>query len=143
MTSNNTSVIVPTMDTRKRVDRTHDEVLEILRADPEFAQLWDQSTFARVVAGELIGYRGEHDLTQHQLADLLGVKQPQVARWEGGETVPTPSNLARIAGTLKIELVFSYTPADRRPLHLTKTTLDDAHSYEEHGAVVRVAAASS
>lgn len=143
MTSNNTSVIVTTMDTRNRVDFTHDEVLDLLRTDPGFAQLWDQSTFARVVAGQLMGYRGEHDLTQHQLADLLGVKQPQVARWERGETVPTPSNLARIAGTLKIELVFSYAPAGHEPRHLTKTTLDDAHSYEEHGAVIRVAAARS
>jgi DNA-binding XRE family transcriptional regulator len=142
MTSYNTSVIVTPMAAKKNADLTHDEVLELLRTDPEFAQLWDQSTFARVVAGELMGYRGEHDLTQHQLAEILGVKQPQVARWEQGETVPTPSNLARIAGTLKIELVFSYAPAGHAPRHLTRTVLDDAHSYEEHGAVIRVAAAA-
>jgi transcriptional regulator with XRE-family HTH domain len=140
MTSNNTNVIVPTMATKKRVDYTHDEVLAILKADdPEFARVWDQGTFARIVAGELIGYRGRNGLSQHQLAELIGVKQPQIARWERGETLPNPQNLARIAGKLNIELVFSYTPAGTKAKLLTKTALDHAETYEEHNAIVRIA----
>jgi transcriptional regulator with XRE-family HTH domain len=143
MTSNNTSVIVRPMPTRKKPDLSHDEVIALLKADdPEFADLWNRSTPARVVSGELVGYRYDHDLTQAELAKLVGVKQPQIARWESGDSLPSPANLTRLAGTLGLEFVFSYAPADRRPKHITKSTLEDAEAYEEHGATVRVAASS-
>lgn len=141
MTSNNTSVIVPAMATQKRVDVDSEEVLAQHKAsDPEFARWWDHNTAAREVAGELIGYRYHHNLTQAELATLVGVKQPQIARWENGESLPSSANLARLAGKLRLEFVISYAPTDRRPKHVTKSALDAAQSYEQHGATVRITA---
>lgn len=129
------------MGTRKSRDLSHDEVVARLKADDsEFARLWDTGTPARRVAVELIGYRSDHNLTQAQLAELVGVKQPQIARWENGESLPTPSNLARLAGKLGLEITISYSPAaTTKPKHLTKRALDDSESYEEHDATVHVA----
>ncbi|MGH2460247.1 MAG: helix-turn-helix transcriptional regulator [Chloroflexota bacterium] len=44
---------------------------------------------ARAVAIRLIGYRADRGLIQAQLAKVLGVKQPQVARLELGVHNPT------------------------------------------------------
>lgn len=141
MTSYNTSVIVPSMPARKRADVPFEEVLAQEKArDPEFARWWDRTEPTRKLAGELIGYRSEHDLTQLELAQLVGVKQPQIARWECGETLPSPANLARLAGTLGLELTISYAPVGHTPRHLTKRTAEDAVAYEQHGATVRFAA---
>lgn len=141
MTSNNTSVIVLRMPTRKTRDLSHDEVIALLKArDPEFSRGWDQEAPARMVAAKLIGYRFDHDLTQAQLAKLVGVKQPQIARWEIGDSLPNPTNLARLAGRLGLEFAFSYAPADRKPKLITKTATDDAEAYEAHNAIVRCAA---
>jgi DNA-binding XRE family transcriptional regulator len=131
------------MPPRKSRDLSHDEVITLLKArDPDFAREWDQGTPARLVASELMGYRYDHNLTQAQLAELVGVKQPQIARWEVGDSLPTPSNLARLAGKLKLEFVFSYTPADVKPKLMTKSAAEDERSYEEHDCIVRIAAIS-
>jgi DNA-binding XRE family transcriptional regulator len=66
------------------------------RDDPEFRRLWDASEFAQQVAIAVVRYRAEHDLTQQQLAELLGVHQPNIARLECGEKPPTLKELARI-----------------------------------------------
>jgi transcriptional regulator with XRE-family HTH domain len=143
MTSNNTGVIVLSVAPRKSKDISYDELLAREKlADPDFAREWDREAPARKVATELIGYRYDNNLTQAQLAKLVGVKQPQIARWEIGESLPSPANLARLAGTLKLEFVFSYTPTDRKPKQITKSTLEDAESYEESGCIVRFAASS-
>lgn len=36
------------------------------------------------------------NLTQHQLATLLNVRQPTIARWEGGQSVPSATQLAKL-----------------------------------------------
>ncbi len=73
-----------------------DAVIAAERQDPAFRRRWDESAFARQVATTLVRYRVERDLTQRQLADLLGVHQPNVARLESGERTPTLRELARI-----------------------------------------------
>ncbi len=74
-----------------------DDVVEAHRRDdPEFHRLWDASEFAQQVAVALVRYRAEHDLTQQQLAELLGVHQPNVARLESGDKTPTLKDLVRI-----------------------------------------------
>jgi ribosome-binding protein aMBF1 (putative translation factor) len=143
MTSNNTSVIVASMPAKKRADVPFEEVLAQEKArDPEFAQWWERTAPAREVAVALMGYRAENDLSQLQLAQLVGVKQPQIARWEIGEALPSPANLARLAGKLGIEFTISYAPTDHTPKHLTKRILEEAVAYEEHDATVRFAARS-
>jgi hypothetical protein len=64
-----------------------DDVIEAHhRDDPEFHRLWDTSEFAHQVAVALVRYRAEHDLTQQQLAEQLGVHQPNVARLKAVRT---------------------------------------------------------
>lgn len=44
--------------------------------------------------------RKKKDLTQMQLAQLLGVDRSTVAKWETGEALPTADKLPRIAKIL-------------------------------------------
>jgi len=63
-----------------------------------------QSEFRRA----LIVARLEAGLTQRQMAERLGIKQPALARWEAGETLPTLTTLHRVAQVLGLE--FTITP---------------------------------
>jgi DNA-binding XRE family transcriptional regulator len=69
-----------------------------------------QHALAREVELALSNYRWTHDLTQHQLADILGVKQPQVARLESGVVTPTLTTLMRITQQLGIEFTLELRP---------------------------------
>ena len=40
--------------------------------------------------------------TQVEIADLMGVKQPQVSNWLNGKRIPTSSNLIKLANILAI-----------------------------------------
>lgn len=58
---------------------------------------------AQEVELALTEHRWTHSLTQHQLADELGVKQPQVARLESGLVNPSLDTLVRISERLGID----------------------------------------
>lgn len=49
-------------------------------------------------------FRFEHDLTQEQLADVLGVSPQAVSRWENGSTYPDIELLPAMAGFFEITL---------------------------------------
>lgn len=122
-------------------DITHGElVADELNLDDAFRHEWERLAPARMVAAKLIEYRHDHDLSQRDLARLIGVKQPQITRWESGESLPKPENLVRLAGTLNIEFVFSYAPADRDPKQITRKTCETAGTYAEGDGVARFAA---
>ena len=57
----------------------------------------------RDVQRSLMDYRWTHSLSQQQLAERLGVKQPQVARLESGLVNPSMGTLLRISERLGIE----------------------------------------
>lgn len=40
----------------------------------------------------LLGYRAKHNLSQKQLAEIIGVRQEMVSKYESGEHVPTRKN---------------------------------------------------
>ncbi|HEX3731618.1 MAG TPA: helix-turn-helix transcriptional regulator, partial [Mycobacteriales bacterium] len=61
------------------------------------------SAFAREVALEVLRYRTEHDLTQVQFGELIGLSQPAVARLEDGEVNPTLKTLARISASTGLD----------------------------------------
>ena len=122
-------------------DITQGEILaEALNTSDEFRREWERNAPARLVAVKLIEYRADHDLSQRRLGELLGVKQPQIARWETGEHRPSDDSLALIAGSLGIEFVFSFARADRTPRQITKRASERAAQYAASGAVVRFAA---
>ncbi|GAA3792511.1 MULTISPECIES: helix-turn-helix domain-containing protein [Streptomyces] len=49
-------------------------------------------------------------LSQAELAERCGMKQPQISRIEGGGTVPTIPLLRRLADALEAELTIELTP---------------------------------
>lgn len=42
------------------------------------------------------------NLTQMQIADAMGVKQPQVSNWLSGKRIPTAINLIKLADILEL-----------------------------------------
>lgn len=54
--------------------------------------------------------RENRGLTQAELADRAGLKQPAVARLEAGGTMPTIPVLERIAEALKVRLSVEFRP---------------------------------
>lgn len=63
----------------------------------------EAGALAREVEQVLTQYRWTHSLSQQQLAERLGVKQPQVARLESGLVNPSMDTLVRISERLAIE----------------------------------------
>ncbi len=49
------------------------------------------------IAGELIAYRQEHDISQKELADAVGVTQPFISQIENGDWNPS---LRRLIGLI-------------------------------------------
>jgi len=100
---------------------TNDELIaDQLRTDPEFRAEWERTALARAVAIAIVRYRAEHDLSQRELADRLGMKQPQVARLEQGEVNPSIDTLMRISAQLGIEFTIDVRPAGAPARNVTK-----------------------
>jgi DNA-binding XRE family transcriptional regulator len=92
--------------------RTTREVrTEQLEKDPAFRAYWQRTALARAVALAVIGYRAEHQLTQTRLAQLLGVRQPHVARLELGEHTPSLEMLQRLSRVLGLRFIVQIAPA--------------------------------
>lgn len=103
--------------------QTHEEVLAEDLQDPEFRAEWERTAPARAVGIALSSYRVQHGISQRELATLLGVSQPVVARWEVGEHNPTFETLRLIAEKLGIEFAFAISPPGARtPWLSTKPT---------------------
>jgi ribosome-binding protein aMBF1 (putative translation factor) len=99
-------------------DELHNEIktnnkliAEQLRTDPEFRAEWERTALARAVAVAIVRYRADHDLSQRELAERLGMKQPQVARLELGEVNPSMETLMRVSAALGIEFTIDVRPA--------------------------------
>jgi len=89
---------------------TQAEVVAEELEDPEFRAEWERTALAREVAIAVVRYRTEHGLSQRQLAEQLGWKQPAVARLELGEYNPSFATLCTLAAKLGLELVLDITP---------------------------------
>jgi DNA-binding XRE family transcriptional regulator len=83
---------------------TFDDVLEGHLRDPEFRARWERTALGRALADGLVRFRADHNLTQRQLAERLGWKQPAVARLELGERNPDLPTLIHIAQRLGISV---------------------------------------
>lgn len=46
--------------------------------------------------------RAKKNITQSQLAEILGVKQNVVSKWERGDSVPRPDMMQRIEDYFKV-----------------------------------------
>lgn len=67
--------------------------------------------------------RQELGLMQSQLADLVGVTQQTISRWESGEVTPPPKRLGRIAEVLDMDMDRLLSYAGYLP---SNGSLDDA-----------------
>src|SRR6266567_1155985 len=77
--------------------------------DPEYRVEWERTHLAHEVAMRIISYRGEHRLTQTELARMLGMRQPHIARLEAGEHEPSLAMLSRLARVLGLEFHIDIT----------------------------------
>lgn len=59
-----------------------------------------ESNLRVALIGELIAARKEKGLTQRDLEDLSGVKQPIIARMESGSTTPNLSTVLKVLAPL-------------------------------------------
>jgi len=123
---------------------THGEVVGKLVADDEFRADWERLAFARAVAAKVVGHRADHGLTQKELAGLLGITQPQVARLENAEVDPSRATLERLAGKLGMEFTISIVSKEKVPKQLTRGAREGAvvASYKAHDSTVRFAASA-
>jgi transcriptional regulator with XRE-family HTH domain len=122
--------------------KTNDELIGEQLADPAFRAVWERTALARAVALRLVRYRAEHDLSQRDLAKVLEMEQPQVARLERGDVNPTIETLMRLAGALDIEFTIDVRPTSRKARLVTQRAQDEAlTSYETERAVALVASA--
>jgi ribosome-binding protein aMBF1 (putative translation factor) len=123
--------------------KTHGQlVAEEMNSDADFRKEWEETVLARVVAAELIRYRAENGgISQRALAELLEMKQPQVARLEMGEKNPQLDTLIKISAKLGIEFMIDITPTTRKPKLVTKTVVEKHSRQERDGASVVYAAA--
>src|ERR1039458_4064099 len=106
--------------------KTNDALLAEQLEDPAFRAEWERTALARAVALRLVRYRAERNLFQRDLAKLLEMKQPQVARLERGDVSPGLDTLMRLAGALDIEFTIDVRPVNRRTRVVTKRAQDDA-----------------
>jgi ribosome-binding protein aMBF1 (putative translation factor) len=100
--------------------KTNDEILQEELQDPEFRAEWERTALARAVALAVVRYRGDHGLSQRNLAERLGMKQPQVARLELGEVNPSMETLMRVSAQLGIEFTIDVRPAGTTVHNVTK-----------------------
>jgi len=119
---------------------SHEDVLAEHLRDPEFREEWERTAVARWLAVEVAHFRAEHDLSQRQLAERLGVHQSDVARMETGEHTPTLDRLIRVAKGLDIELMIDICP-QRKAAKLPKKRALEAGSFALGGCEVVFATA--
>jgi ribosome-binding protein aMBF1 (putative translation factor) len=100
--------------------KSNDEILQEELQDPEFRAEWQRTALARAVALAVVRYRGDHGLSQRDLAERLGMKQPQVARLELGEVNPSIETLMRVSAQLGIEFTIDVRPAGTTVHNVTK-----------------------
>ena len=125
------------------VTKTNDELIgERLRTDPEFRAEWERTALARAVAVAIVRYRGEHDLSQRELGQRLGMKQPQVARLELGEVNPSMETLMRVSAALGIEFTIDVRPTGTPAHNVTRQAQanDLVGSFRANDAEIIVAA---
>jgi ribosome-binding protein aMBF1 (putative translation factor) len=83
-----------------------DQVIEEHREDSEFRAEWDRMAFARDVANRVVRYRTERGLSQRQLAAIVDLVQPQIARLERAEHQPSFDTLAKLTRAIGLEFRF-------------------------------------
>lgn len=94
------------LDELKTAEELHQESMD----DPDYRAEWERTQLAHEVALRVLQYRVENKMTQTQLAALLGMRQPHIARLEAGDHEPSLATLSRLARVLGLEFHIDITP---------------------------------
>lgn len=97
------------MNDRKPWAELRDEIV----AHPEAQHAYDAARIRYELGREVRERRVALGMTQDQLARAAGLKQPAVARFEAGGTMPTLPLLERLAAALGARLSVAFEPLDR------------------------------
>lgn len=89
---------------------TWDELEKEIFTPEEIAQ----AEIKVAIVGELIKARQERGITQRQLEEMSGVKQPVIARLEHGNSLPNVSTLVKLL--LPLGLKLSIVPIEPEPV---------------------------
>jgi DNA-binding XRE family transcriptional regulator len=91
----------------ERLEMFEDHLAEQLQ-DPEFREAWE----ALEPGYQIARLRIMRGLTQQELAEKVGTKQPSIARLESGKTEPKISFLRRLAEALGADLEIRIVPQE-------------------------------
>lgn len=94
-------------------DRLHRKSFE----NPEYAAIAEMYRVVEDVARLLLGFRMEHDLTQKQLADRLGMTESMVSRLESGQHMPNLKTLCRLMVVFRKRILFGDHTAELEHVH--------------------------
>ncbi|MFB6226009.1 MAG: multiprotein-bridging factor 1 family protein [Candidatus Paceibacteria bacterium] len=78
---------------------------QLLEEDDDFRESYFKKDFVFELGQILIEARTRRGLTQEELAQKIGSKQPAIARIENGRSLPTLNTLKRIARALNTHLI--------------------------------------
>jgi len=81
---------------------------EELLSDPKTRAEWERTAPARAIAEILISLRSKLGLSQRQFADVVGMKQPAIARIESCDSSPTWETVYRMVASVGAELELRY-----------------------------------
>ncbi|MEU1495124.1 multiprotein-bridging factor 1 family protein [Streptomyces sp. NPDC005775] len=91
--------------------RRHRKLLgEAVEDTPAYDRLYEEAELAHDLGQMVYDRRTALGLSQTELAERCGMKQPQISRIEGGGTVPTIPLLRRLAHALDADLTINLTP---------------------------------
>jgi ribosome-binding protein aMBF1 (putative translation factor) len=85
---------------RRRLDELRDRV----------AGAPEEGWFFAAIAEQVVEQRRARDLSQQELADLVGTTQSSIARFERGGRPPRIDTLLRMAEALDCELIVQFRP---------------------------------
>jgi transcriptional regulator with XRE-family HTH domain len=82
--------------------------------DLAYRREYERTRLANDLAIKVLQYRHDHGLSQTELASLLGMRQPNIARLEGGDHSPSLETLSRLADVLKLDFSIEVKPGRLR-----------------------------
>lgn len=99
-----------------------ERILEEHLRDPEVRRAYDELGPEFELIKQLITLRNRRQMTQAQLAERAGTKQPSIARLESRGQIKSLSLLRRLAEALDAELVITLIPCEELNVKIEKSS---------------------
>jgi DNA-binding XRE family transcriptional regulator len=93
-----------------------DEIREQLLSDPTVKAEYELLAGEFSLAGRLIALRKATGKSQREFAQMVGMKQPQLARLESGQQVPKLDTLRKIAAGAGYTVELHFVPGEPKSL---------------------------